>query len=236
MRVGLDYKPPTFPSKGLMLELHNLFRSDLVQRSPVPLGCIIWCCVFGRGARLDSNPGRTQPSLCPEPPSVSLLGSQPLQLSLGKSKWSRSVFLDEDLSLPAQILMKTSSGCSVVRNSIQTLWVDTWLDYSLSPWDSIWKSSYQNLIYWALIKTPNIVWCLIMKQPVPQPMGSVSPCFRCLLESHVFHVEPKIWANFELNHRFELVQHFHSTTLIFFSLRAPRYRPGDLNRSERVPS
>lgn len=59
--------------------------------------------------------------------------------------------------------------------------------------------------------------------------GHVSFVF---LESHVFHLEPKIQADSELKHHIALVQHIHSTTttLISSPLRAPD-RPCDLNRS-----
>lgn len=68
--------------KGFTLELHNLFHSDLVAqfRSVVSFDVVF----------LDTGPDSAvilagvSRLLAQNPPSVSLLGSLPLQLSLGK--------------------------------------------------------------------------------------------------------------------------------------------------------
>lgn len=78
------------------------FRQKLKQPN-----CIIWYCVFEHGARLSCNPGRSQPSQCPIPPSASVLGSLPLQLRSENWRWHRCRFwmrMTKEMTLLSQKL------------------------------------------------------------------------------------------------------------------------------------
>lgn len=132
--------------KELTLQLHNLFHSDLVQERPVPLGCTIWCCVFGHRARLDSNPGRSQLSPCPEPSQCVSAGLSAFTAFFRKLKvepirlfgWGWQRMLSHRFRPPTpQILLKISSGCSVERNNPQAL--------------CLYKVSWTHLDLWRVI-------------------------------------------------------------------------------------
>lgn len=101
--------------------------------------------VFLDTARLDSNPGRRQSSPCPEPPSVSLLGSLPLQAFLRKIKVKPKRMLSHRLRLPTpKIFTMIRSEYIVERNYIQAFCMKWQMMQRLL--DPIWKCSHLDLL------------------------------------------------------------------------------------------